>query len=156
MTQNLPKQDYALTLSSSIFISSWQWTSLPEENCHWKPLVLAIHRDLNFIRTHQTSPHASTGHIDAVETIPSQQFFIPDPMHPSTTLQNTQVLKYQNDPGISLMKPPWRKYYQLRHSRHTCFIFSHWLLSGREVLGAIIYGQVQENHPERTSLRKMA
>lgn len=47
--KSLPKQDYMLTLSTSIFIFSWKWTSLPGENHHWKPPDLADHRDLDFI-----------------------------------------------------------------------------------------------------------
>ena len=47
--KSLPKQDYMLTLSTSIFTFTWKWTSLPGENHHWKPPDLADHRDLDFI-----------------------------------------------------------------------------------------------------------
>lgn len=139
----LPKQDYMLTLSGSIFTHSWEETSLPGENCHWRPLVLVNHRDLDFINEAielaKHHPILLLGtHIPCRRNHFSK--FLLSTQHVFPQLwEHSNLYFLQSDSWMSWMKPPPR---ETRHSRQKCFAVSYWLCSRREVLRGITCGLV--------------
>lgn len=158
IVQKFTKTRLYANLSSSILACSWQWTSLSlgrtvvgnQQFLLTTEIWIPSTRPKNWLNTtaHFYWPcmcHADTATSAALPSWPSLSF--------PNFAKHSNLYFLQNDPWMSWMKPPLR---ETRHSRYTGFIFSHWLWSGRWVWGAIIYGPVQENHSERTSLRELA
>lgn len=144
--KSLWKWDDMLTLSSSIFKCSWEETYLPGESHHRKPLVLANHRDLDFI-SEATEPANHHPALLLGTHMPCRQYHLNSfsfskPVCPSPTLQNTQAYTFFNVthecPGCPLR--------EMRHSRHMLLLQS--LIVIKE---GCFRDLVQENYSERTS-----
>ena len=131
--QKFTKKDYMLALSSSVFTFSWEWTSLPGENHHWKPLVLANHGDLDFIsEATDLTKHYPTLVLGTY--MPWRQYHLSSF---SLWIEYVLLQLHRTLKHIFSSEWPWTRWMKhlpgkMRHSTHIHIIFSHWLWPGKE------------------------